>query len=96
MPLVHRQTTLGTAATEIVGHDNMSHDVLVTNNASAGGEEGSTSFVFIGSSTVTSSNGLKLIPGQTVTFTLGAQDRLFAVSSPAGVTVSVLDVRQND
>jgi hypothetical protein len=96
MTIIHRQVTLGTAAVEIAGHDNMPHNVSVSNNASAGGEEGSTNFMFLGSSTVTSGNGLKLTPGQTVNLVVESGDRLFAVSSPSGIVVSVLDMRRGD
>lgn len=96
MTVVNRQVTLGTAATEIVGADNMPHHVFISNNATPGGEEGATNFVFLGASGVTASTGAKLVPGQSVNLRMEPSDRLFAVSSPAGIVVSVLDVRQED
>jgi hypothetical protein len=96
MPLAHYQVTLGTAATEIVGHDNVRHEALISNNAVLGDIIGLTGSVFLGSSNVSSTNGLKVKAGETVSIRLGPDDRLFAVSSPAGVVVSVLNVRQSD
>jgi hypothetical protein len=96
VPLVHSQVTLGTAATEIVGHDNTGHQVVISNNSIVGDLVGVTGSVFIGSASVTAATGLKLKAGETVVFTLPPGDRLFAVSSPTAVVVSVLNVRQPD
>ncbi len=38
MPIIHRQVTLGTAATEIVGHDNMPHEVILHNMSKSGNQ----------------------------------------------------------
>jgi hypothetical protein len=91
MPLVHRQTTLGTAATEIVGHDNMAHDVILHNMTKS-----SNSFIFYGGADVSTTNAPHIDPGETIQFTLRPGDRLFAVSDPAGLVVGVMDIRKND
>jgi hypothetical protein len=91
MPLVHRQTTLGTAATEIVGHDNMPHDVILHNMTKS-----SNSFIFYGGADVSTTNAPHIDPGETIQFTLRPGDRLFAVSDPAGLVVGVMDIRKND
>ena len=91
MPIVHRQVTLGTAATEIVGHDNMPHEVILHNMSKTGNH-----YVYYGSATVSTSNAPHIDPGETVRFTLGPEDRLFALSDPASVVVGVMDIRKLD
>ncbi len=91
MPLVHRQTTLGTAATEIVGYDNMPHDVILHNMTKS-----SNSYIFYGGSDVSTTNAPHIDPGETIQFTLQPGDRLFAVSDPAGLVVGVMDIRKSD
>jgi len=91
MTLVHRQTTLGTAATEIVGYDNMPHDVILHNMTKSSNE-----YIFYGDENVSTTNAPHIDPGETIRFTLGPDDRLFAVSDPAGLVVGVMDIRKND
>ena len=91
MAIVTRQATLGTAATEIVGHDNMPHDVILHNMTKS-----SNSYIFYGGSAVSTTNAPHIDPGETIQFTLGPEDRLFAVSDPAGLVVGVMDIRKND
>jgi hypothetical protein len=91
MPILHRQVTLGTAATEIVGHDNMPHDVILHNMTKSSNE-----FIFFGGSAVSTTNAPHIDPGETIQFTLGPEDRLFAVSDPAGLVVGVMDIRKLD
>lgn len=91
MSLVHRQVTLGTAATEIVGHDNMPHDVILHNMTKSSNE-----YIFYGGPTVGTGNAPHIDPGETLHLTLPPGDRLYAVSDPSGLVVGVLDIRQND
>ena len=91
MPLVHSQITLGTAATEIVGHDNMPHDVILHNMTKS-----YNNYIFYGGSAVSTTNAPHIDPGETIQFTLRPGDRLFAVSDPAGLVVGVMDIRKND
>jgi hypothetical protein len=91
MPLESRQVTLGTAATEIVGHDNTPHDVILHNMTKS-----SNSYIFFGGPDVSTTNAPHIDPGETIQFTLGPDDRLFAVSDPAGLVVGVLDIRKKD
>ncbi len=91
MTLVHRQTTLGTAATEIVGYDNMPHDVILHNMTKS-----SNQFIFYGGADVSTTNAPHIDPGETIQFTLHPGDRLFAVSDPAGLVVGVMDIRKQD
>jgi hypothetical protein len=89
MPLVHYQVTLGTAATEIVRHDNEPHHVILHNMTKS-----SNSYIFYGNSNVSTTNAPHIDPGETVQFTLGPEDRLFAVSDPAGLVLGVMDIRK--
>ena len=91
MAIVTRQTALGTAATEIVGHDNMPHDVILHNMTKS-----SNNYIFFGGPNVTTTNSPHIDPGETIQFTLGPEDRLYAVSDPAGLVVGVMDIRKND
>jgi hypothetical protein len=91
MAIVTRQVTLGTAATEIVGHDNMPHDVILHNMTKS-----SNNYIFFGDANVSTTNAPHIDPGETIQFTLGPDDRLYAVSDPAGLVVGVMDIRKND
>jgi hypothetical protein len=91
MAIVTRQVTLGTAASEIVGHDNMPHDVILHNMTKSSNE-----FIFFGGANVSTTNSPHIDPGETIQFTLGPDDRLYAVSDPAGLVVGVMDIRKND
>jgi hypothetical protein len=91
MTIFHSQVTLGTAATEIVGHDNMPHEVILHNMTKS-----SNSYIFYGGSAVSTTNAPHIDPGETIQFTLGPEDRLFAVSDPAGLVVGVMDIRKLD
>jgi hypothetical protein len=91
MTIVHSQVTLGTAAIEIVGHDNMPHDIILHNMTKS-----SNSYIFYGGSAVSTTNAPHIDPGETIQFTLGPEDRLFAVSDPAGLVVGVMDIRKKD
>jgi hypothetical protein len=91
MTIVHSQVTLGTAAIEIVGHDNMPHDIILHNMT-----QSSNSYIFYGGSAVSTTNAPHIDPGETIQFTLGPEDRLFAVSDPAGLVVGVMDIRKKD
>jgi hypothetical protein len=91
MPIVNSEITLGTAAVEIVGHDNMPHHVILHNMTKSGNH-----YIFYGGSAVSTTNAPHIDPGETIQFDLGPGDRLFAVSDPAGLKVGVLDIRQVD
>lgn len=91
MPLVHRQVTLGTAGTEIVGSDNMHHDVILHNMTKSSNE-----YIYLGDSDVSATNSIHMDPGETLQFTLPPNTRLFAMSDPSGLIVGVLDIREAD
>jgi hypothetical protein len=92
MPIVTRQVTLSNVTpTEIVGHDNMSHDVILHNMTKSSNE-----FIYYGGADVTLTNSPHLDPSATVQFTLRPGDRLYAMSDPDGLVVGVMDIRKND
>jgi hypothetical protein len=91
MTILTRQVTLGTAAIEIVGHDNMPHDVILHNMTKS-----SNAYIFFGGADVSTTNAPHIDPGETIQFTLQPEHRLFAVSDPAGLVVGVMDIRKND
>ena len=91
MTLVNRQVTLGTVAVEIVGHDNMPHDVILHNMTKSSNE-----YIFYGGPDITTTNAPHIDPGETIQFTLRPGDRLYALSDPSGLVVGVLDIRKND
>lgn len=93
MPIVSRLVTLGTTVpTEVVGHDNAPHDVILHNHTKSSNE-----YIYIGGSTaVSTTNSMHIDPGQTIYLTLRPGDRLFAVSDPDGLELGVTDIRKND
>ena len=91
MTLINRQVTLGTAVVEIVGSDNMPHDVVLHNMTKSSNE-----YIFIGGPDVSTTNAPHIDPGGTLQITLRPGDRLYGVSDPAGLVVGVLDIRKND
>jgi hypothetical protein len=92
MPLVSRQVTLSNVtATEIVGHDNMPHDVILHNMTKSSNE-----YIHIGGPDITLLNSVHIDPGETLRLTLGPNDRLYAMSDPNGLVVGVLDIRKAD
>ena len=91
MPIIHRQVTIGTAVTEIVGHDNQPHEVHVHNNNNDNAHN-----VYLGGSAVTISTGLRVGANETLSMNLGPEDRLYAVSNHTATVVGVLDIRKLD
>ena len=92
MPFSSSLITLSNVTpTEIVGHDNMPHDVILHNQ-----EKSANHFIYLGGTGVTTTNAIHMDPGDTVSFTLQPGDRLYAVSDPDGLKVGVLDIRQQD
>lgn len=92
MPIIHSLVTLSNVTpTEIVGHDNMPHDVLLHNHSKS-----SNQYIYIGGTGVTTTNSIHIDPGEDLRLTLRPGDRLYAVSDPDGLQVGVLDIRNND
>lgn len=82
-----------TVAQRIVGMDNMNHRAILHNATKSSNED-----IYIGGSSAVanSTSGLHIDPGQTIYVNLAAGDELWATSDPNGLTVQILDMRQND
>lgn len=92
MTIVNRLVTCGTVATQVVGADNMPHEVHLHNMTKSSNE-----YIYIGgSSAVSTANTLHLDPGQSMTLNLRPNDEIWAVSDPGGLELGVLDIRRND
>jgi hypothetical protein len=94
MAIVNRQVTLSdTVATQIVGADNMPHDVILHNASKS-----SNNYIWIAGSSATAGTGtaMHIDDAQTVYMTLRPDDELWAISTPSGLIVHVTDIRRND
>jgi len=93
MPIRNALYTLSnTTPTQIVGADNMPHDVILHNMTKSSNE-----YIFIaGSSATAGTASIHMDPGQTLYMTLQPDDELWAVSDPNGLEVGVLDIRKAD
>lgn len=92
MAIENRLVTCGTVATQVVGADNMPHEVHLHNMTKSSNE-----YIFIGgSSAVSTANTLHLDPGESITLNLRPDDEIWAVSDPDGLELGVLDIRRND
>ena len=91
MTIIQRHVTVGTAVVEIVGHDNMPHEVHIHNN-----NVDSAHILFLGNENVSTSNGLHVDGKSSVVLNLGPEDRLYAVSNHTATVAGVLDIRKND
>jgi hypothetical protein len=69
----------------------MPHDVILHNMTKS-----SNHYIFYGDANVSTTNAPHIDPGETIQFRLGPEDRLYAVSDPAGLVVGVMDIRKND
>jgi hypothetical protein len=94
MAIVNRQVTLSdTVAKQIVGADNMPHDVILHNSSKS-----SNNYIWIagGSATAGTANGMHIDDADTIYMTLQPDDELWAISTPSGLIVHVTDIRKND
>jgi len=92
MPVTSAVFTLSdTTATQIVGPDNMPQEVRLHNMTKSSNE-----YVFIGPSTVTTTNSIHIDPGDDFSIELRPGDDLWAVSDPDGLEIGVLTVTKRD
>lgn len=85
MPTTAGRITVGTAATEIPVTSQMPFTLEVKNNDN-------TDAVYIGGAAVTTTTGLRLSKEERVELPLQPLDRIYAVSTKAGHTVSYVAV----
>ena len=94
MTIINRQVTLSnTVPTQIVGADNMPHDVILHNASKS-----SNNYIWIAGSSATAGTGtaMHIDHADTVYMTLRPHDELWAISTPSGLIVHVTDIRRND
>ena len=94
MAIVNRQVTLSdTLAKQIVGADNMPHDVILHNSSKS-----SNNYIWIAGSSAAAGTGtaMHIDDSDTVYMTLRPNDELWAISTPSGLIVHVTDIRKND
>jgi len=92
MPISSSQFTLSeTEATQIVVPDNMIQKVTLHNMTKSSNE-----YIYIGPSSVTTSNAIHIDPGETLQLQIRPGDDLWAVSDPDGLVVGVLVVTKRD
>lgn len=92
MPIITSAITLSnTTATEIVGGDNMPHQVTIHNMTKSSNE-----YVHIGPADMTLANSIHIDPGATIQLTLRPGDVLYGMSDPNGLEVGILDIQNND
>ena len=94
MAIVNRQVTLSnTLATQIVGADNMPHDVILHNSSKS-----SNNYIWVagGSAAAGTGTAMHIDDADTIYMTLQPDDELWAISTPSGLIVHVTDIRKND
>jgi len=92
MPISSSQFTLSaTEATQIVAPDNMIQRVHLHNMTKSSNE-----YIFVGPSTVTTTNAIHIDPGKDLEIELRPGDDLWAVSDADGLVVGVLVVTKRD
>ena len=94
MAIRNAQVTLSnTVATQIVGADNMPHDVILHNSSKS-----SNNYVWIAGSSATAgtATAMHIDDSDTIYMSLQPDDELWAISTPSGLIVHVTDIRKND
>lgn len=94
MTIMNRQVTLSnTVAKQIVGADNMPHDVILHNSSKS-----SNNYVWIAGSSATAgtATAMHIDDSDTIYMSLQPDDELWAISTPSGLIVHVTDIRKND
>lgn len=100
MPVTSATVSVGTTAVEIVGgkavfsqaNRNYDPSILAKFVYLQDGDFDGDSIVYVGGSTVTAANGIKLSKTNTTVFQLHETDDLYAISDSAGGSVRVVQV----
>ena len=91
MPIQTQHFTLGTAeATKVVAADSLGSLVFVHN-----AEHASSTIVYLGTAGVSSADGLHLHSDETLQFTIGPGDELYARSAAGTPTLHVMRIVQD-
>lgn len=94
MTIMNRHVTLSnTVAKQIVGADNMPHDVILHNSSKS-----SNNYIWIAGSSATAgtATAMHIDDSDTIYLNLQPDDELWAISTPSGLIVHVTDIRKND
>ena len=94
MAIINRQVTLSnTEPRQLVGADNMPHDVIIHNASKSSNE-----YIWIAGSSATAGTGtaMHIDDADTISMTLRPDDELWAISTPSGLIAHVTDIRRND
>jgi len=94
MAIVNRQVTCSNVTPkQLVGADNMPHDVIIHNATKSSNE-----YIWIAGSSATAGTGtaMHIDQSQTVYMTLQPGDEIWAISTPNGLIAHVTDIRRND
>ena len=87
MPTTNSAVAVGTTAVEVATSDTQPKYVYLQDGDFDGAKE-----TFVGGSSVTTSNGIKLSKTNVMVFQLFEYDELFAISSGAGGSVRVVEI----
>lgn len=88
--LIHNQYTLTSGTPTQVAGPSTQRQVVHLHNLT----KSSNNYIYVGSSTVSTTNSIHLDPGESKEMTLEPLDSLYAVSDPSGLDLGVLIVRQ--
>lgn len=94
MAIINRQVTCSdTTPKQLVGADNMPHDVIIHNATKSSNE-----YIWIAGSSATAgtNTAMHIDQAQTVYMTLEPGDEIWAISTPNGLIAHVMDIRKND
>jgi len=94
MPITTSKFTLSNVTpTRVVESDNMPHQVTMHNRTKSSNE-----YIYIagGSADAAGTTGIHLDPGDTLQMDIPPGDELWAISTPNGLVLDVLDVRRRD
>ena len=91
MPIQQARYTLGTAeATKVIAADSLPSLVFVHN-----AEHASSTIVYLGNADVTNANGMHLHSDDTLNFTIGPGDELWAVSAAGTPVLQIMRIVQD-
>lgn len=93
MPIENSAVVLSATPQIIVGHDNMTHYVVLHN-----ANKSSNHYIYVGggSATAGTATGFHIDPAQTLYLELQPEDVIWASSDPEGLIVQVIDIRKKD
>jgi hypothetical protein len=89
--LIHNRYTLTSGTPTEVAGPSTQRQVVHLHNATKSSNE----YIYLGGSTVSTTNSIHLDPGESKEITLEPLDSLYAVSDPSGLNLGVLIVRQS-